>query len=253
MAMADNTKLPTSFAGPPEESPTEGELTWLRNFVDLGYLVAHEINNLLNNVSLQISIVEMTAPGKDNATLQRIRETAAQTAAKLHRFQQLSQECRPAAELSNLNQIICETVAGDTAAGLTGGKSRQPPIDVDLDPQLPGVLAAPVDLRRLVVMLIEDSRAASNSSQGAIVFRTKALSGRVTLQREDTGPGVPEELRDSMFEPFHMARMGSDGLRLAVCRAIVRRLGGNVHAEEPAEGGLRIVIQFPVAVSQPRA
>jgi signal transduction histidine kinase len=227
----------------------EGELTWLRNFADLGYLVAHEINNLLNNICLQISIVELTSSGKTSADLQHVRQMATETAAKLHRFQQLSQEFRPVAQPTDLNGIIQEVVAAGATAVTGKAGSLLPSVHLDLDRHLPGVLAARADLRRLVDILLQDAAAACASSEGTegtIVLRTKRLSDRIRLVREDAAPGVPESSRESLFEPFQIVRAGSDGLRLAICRAIVRRLGGNIFAEEPAGGGLRIVVQFPV-------
>jgi signal transduction histidine kinase len=225
------------------ESGTDVELAWLRSFADLSYLVAHEINNLLNNICLQISIVELTASEKTAATLQQIRKMATETAAKLHQFQQLSQEFRPAAQRADLNPILQEALSRISA----GAESPLRTLKLDLDPQLPRVLAPPEDLRRLIDLLAQDALAASESEQVALTFRTRCVSSRATLIAEDTGPCVPEPLRESLFEPFRIVRPGSDGLRLAICRAVVRRLGGSIYAEEPAGGGVRIVIQFPAS------
>ena len=90
---------------------------------------------------------------------------------------------------------------------------------------------------------------------GAVEVRLRAvaegdcarLSGEVT----DTGPGVPAELRETIFSPFHQTeagvRLGGAGLGLAVCRQIVERMNGTIRAlENPAGPGARFVFETPL-------
>jgi signal transduction histidine kinase len=217
------------------------ELARLRDLADLGYLVAHEINNLLNNIVLQLSIIELTAPGQSTGELQTIRRTAGNTAAKLHRFQQLSHEHLRPAELVNLNSVILEVSEGYLR------NSPSPRLQLELDDRSPRVSAPPADVRRLVDLLLREATAVLDCREGTIVLQTEQLANQVRLAIEDTGPQVPEALLASLFEPFEAVRAGSDGLRLAICRAILRRLQGSIQAEERPGGGLRILIHFPSA------
>jgi signal transduction histidine kinase len=69
----------------------------------------------------------------------------------------------------------------------------------------------------------------------------------VWLEIRDTGPGIPEELRDRMFEPFVTGRQGrgGTGLGLAITRDIVAAHGGTIQAMPNAEGGTVLRVELP--------
>jgi signal transduction histidine kinase len=69
---------------------------------------------------------------------------------------------------------------------------------------------------------------------------------------EDRGPGVPEDQRERIFEPFyrmpgHAEYAGGVGLGLSLVRQIARQHGGQVRCEARPGGGSRFVIQLPRA------
>jgi two-component system sensor histidine kinase KdpD len=70
---------------------------------------------------------------------------------------------------------------------------------------------------------------------------------RVTV--DDQGPGVPEALRDTLFEPFRQGEVGDArgaGLGLAIVRGIVAAHGGSVGAADTPGGGARFVVSLPL-------
>ncbi len=79
---------------------------------------------------------------------------------------------------------------------------------------------------------------------------TRVIRVRVT----DTGPGIPDEQLDIVFDRFHQVRreegedrpMGGTGLGLAICREVVNYHGGTIWAERPSKGGTRITFVIPV-------
>ncbi len=129
-------------------------------------------------------------------------------------------------------------------------------IDRDYDPSLPSAL---LDRDQLVQALLNVARNALQAvgERGLITLRTRALSnvtiaGRkhrlaASLQVQDDGPGVPEELRGSIFFPLVTGRPSGTGLGLAVAQDIVMRHGGLIEFE--SEPGCTVfALQLPLEV-----
>jgi two-component system, OmpR family, sensor kinase len=120
----------------------------------------------------------------------------------------------------------------------------------------PAVVAgARDDLHRLALNLIEN--ALRHTPPGTHVRASLARAGEdVVLSVEDDGPGVPEALRERLFERFVRGRGdagGGSGLGLSIVRAVAESHGGTVALESPAGGGARFVVRLPAAVTPIRA
>src|SRR2546426_5222320 len=78
------------------------------------------------------------------------------------------------------------------------------------------------------------------------LFRSE---GWVRLVVEDSGPGVPPEIRGRIFDPFFTTK-GPDegtGLGLAICQRVVIEVGGKIWLEDSELGGARFVVELPAA------
>jgi K+-sensing histidine kinase KdpD len=75
----------------------------------------------------------------------------------------------------------------------------------------------------------------------------RATDGEVRVEVSDRGEGVPDELRDRIFEPFQRGEGGgSSGIGLAICKAIVEAHGGTIHVERTFGGGATFAFTLPV-------
>jgi len=120
-------------------------------------------------------------------------------------------------------------------------------------------LAVRGDAARLHVVIANLIANASKytPSGGEIALRARHLDGRVSLVVEDTGPGVPPEFRERIFEKFFRVehhRDGDAGVRgsgigLYVAREIVQAHGGTLRCEERSGGGARLVVTLPASPS----
>jgi signal transduction histidine kinase len=83
-----------------------------------------------------------------------------------------------------------------------------------------------------------------------IKLQTSARAGWVRLTVEDSGPGVPREIRQRIFDPFFTTK-GPDegsGLGLAICQRVVSEVGGKLWLDDSEElGGARFVVELPAA------
>ena len=106
-------------------------------------------------------------------------------------------------------------------------------------------------LRRALGTLIDN--AIKNTEEGAITLKASALGVQLILAVEDTGPGIPPEQAEHIFERFVKLDEFKEGLGLGLplCRTLVKRLGGNVLFDKTFKGpGSRFVITLPISESE---
>ncbi|HSO46099.1 MAG TPA: ATP-binding protein [Rhodoferax sp.] len=114
----------------------------------------------------------------------------------------------------------------------------------DLELAVPGISKL---LRRAVRNLLENAR---RYGAGEIRLSLSQTPSQVVIRVSDHGPGVPEDLRERIFEPFYRLpgateRDGGVGLGLALVKAIAERHGGRVACENGPDGGAVFVLELP--------
>jgi signal transduction histidine kinase len=87
---------------------------------------------------------------------------------------------------------------------------------------------------------------AARAGAKQVRFRAAIEGARIRLDVADDGPGIPEDIRPRLFEPFATTRKDGNGLGLAVSRRIVERHGGSL-ALLPASPGATFRIELPCA------
>lgn len=122
----------------------------------------------------------------------------------------------------------------------------------DLSVDQPLVEAHPGQIQQVVVNLVQNSRdallEASEGRGGGIRVRTRAANGRVRVEVEDDGPGIPDAVRGQIFEPFFTTKENGKGtgLGLSVCQSIAQSHGGYLFAERLSKGAM-LVMELPTA------
>ena len=93
------------------------------------------------------------------------------------------------------------------------------------------------------------------SHAGAILITAQKCSGEVQISVADSGPGVPADALEKIFEPFYRPEVarkrstGGAGLGLAIVRRCVEACGGAVSAELSVPHGLRVILRVPAATT----
>lgn len=155
-----------------------------------------------------------------------------------------------ALELSRSNIAVAAFLdeAGDAAVGRVGGARDRIVIEADDDLRLHGDRSL---LMRLVLNLV-DNCVKYGPDDGTIrIEATRGSKGRVRLGVTDEGPGVPEHLRERIFDRYARAERDSfrsedsRGLGLRFCKVVADAHGGEIWVEDAEPRGARFCVELP--------
>ncbi|WP_328536225.1 ATP-binding protein [Streptomyces sp. NBC_00344] len=128
--------------------------------------------------------------------------------------------------------------------------------ELDIPETLPMVAVDPGLLERAVANIVENA-VKYNPGPVPVTVAASALGDRVELRVVDRGPGVPDEAKEQIFEPFQRLgdapRGAGVGLGLAVARGFTEAMGGTLGAEDTPGGGMTMVLTLRAATGQPPA
>ena len=198
----------------------------------LAATVAHDIRNPLNIIAMAVA----------GAPAQTRREVADQVA----RIANLAKDLLDYAKPWKLAPAPLDLAAQVRRAAL-----RLP--DVSLGSGLDDALIVDADARRVeqaLTNLFENARVAlagDDARAGHVHVDAEAVPGALLLHVCDNGPGVPEEIRARLFEPFASRSPGGTGLGLAIVARIMHAHGGSVALTERAPWRTCFTLRFPTA------
>ncbi len=209
--------------------------------------VAHELNNPLSVVVGFAELVRarLTDPALRSA-VEEI-ETAGHRCTRIVRnFLALARQHPPERGAVDVNALVSESVELVAYALRVDGVE----VRLDLADPLPPLWADRHQLQQVLVNLVTNAHHAMRDAavrRLALTTRHDAGHARVVLRVADSGPGVPEALRDRIFEPFFTTKpMGQGtGLGLSLCQGIVEAHGGTLTLERTADHGAVFRIELP--------
>ncbi len=208
--------------------------------------VSHEILNPINNLSvaiqvLQRGIVEKT-PENLSEALGSMQEEVGRVVKIADNLLEFSRQKEPRAKPVELPHLL------DQIIDLISHETRLENIEVvrEYAPDLPEVLGDEDQLRQVFFNLIQNARDAMPSG-GRLVLQTKAKNGWVGASVQDTGVGIPREVREKVFDPFFSTKPEGKGtgLGLAVSYGIIEAHKGNLTVESKDGEGATFRVELP--------
>ncbi|OIK29256.1 sensor histidine kinase [Streptomyces malaysiense] len=152
-------------------------------------------------------------------------------------------------QTGTVTPIIRETDLDEVIPMALGGVPEDR-VDLDIPETLPMVDVDRGLLERSVANVVENAVKYSPPDEPVLVSAS-AIADRVEVRVVDRGPGVPDEAKSRIFEPFQRygdsPRGAGVGLGLAVARGFAEAIGGTLDAEDTPGGGLTMVLTLPTA------
>jgi PAS domain S-box-containing protein len=209
--------------------------------------VAHEINNPLSGILIYAELLKESLK-KDPARSKDIKEIIDQTLRCKNIVSELLEFSRQS--VGKISSFSLEELLGKTLNLLINQAFFQ---DISVTKNVPQNLPAIVgDMGQLQQVFTNLFINAADAMEGKghldIQARFDAGQNQFIVKVSDTGPGIPEALREKIFEIFFTTKPAGQGtgLGLTITKNIVKLHGGDVRIECPPEGGTTFIIELPM-------
>ncbi|MFC3879821.1 ATP-binding protein [Algoriphagus namhaensis] len=233
-------------------------LNFVNNFSDLSRELIKEVFEELENVDDSDTKEEIIAILNDvKSNLAKVHEHGTRADSIVKSMLQHSRASGNKREEKAFNPLVKEFV-NLSFHGMRAGKS---PINVEiefqLDPEVGKISLISEDFSRVILNLSNNAfdamREKLKSSESGryipkLTVKTSKLKDKVALSIEDNGPGIPDQIKDKILQPFFTTKKGTEGtgLGLSITHDIVKAHGGELKVESQESTGSAFTIQIPI-------
>jgi two-component system sensor kinase FixL len=213
--------------------------------------IAHEINQplgaILSNAEAAELLLEAPAPSLDEVRriLSDIRNDDLRAGEVIRRLRALLRQGEVERQPIGVQLVISDVVA------ILRGEAERRGVEVAIDPLVVDavVLADRVHLQQVMLNLMVNAMEAMAELEGPKRLRISGSlkDNQVVVTVQDNGPGVPEAVRNKLFDRFFSTKRDGMGMGLAISRSLIEEHGGRIWMENGSEGGAAFHFSLPLA------
>ena len=238
----------TALQAPAPEAPPPAAEEKRRLLSRLLARLAHEIRNPLSSLDIHVQLLEedlaLTSPEtrtKLSGRLEIIR-------GELHRLENIVRQFLRLAGPSPLDLVPVEI--GKVAGHICGllqpeAAARHIAIEVAVAEDLPPIAADRDQLIQALLNLVINALQAVEKD-GRVELAAKVSGEALAISIRDTGPGIPADRLEAIFEPYFTTKPEGSGIGLWIAQEIVLAHGGSIKAANAAEGGAIFTVFLPL-------
>ncbi len=207
--------------------------------------IAHELNNPIYGIMNTLELLKTEIPPESKR--RRILELS------LSEIERLSEMLRNMLSFSKPEEEkrrpikIDELIEGILLVMEKQMREANIKVETSFGEEIPEVMASTNQMRQVLLNIFKNAKEAMLKG-GTLFVRTSKEDKRVLIHIQDTGMGIPEEIKDKIFEAFFTTKqkVKGVGLGLSVCYGIIKDHGGEIKVESEEGKGTTFTISLPI-------
>jgi PAS domain S-box-containing protein len=236
------------------EKELQRELYLSSRLASIGELaagVAHQLNNPLTGViGFSQRLMRKSTDLEVNKDLKRIYSEAERAAKIVQNLLTFARQRQPQKQYSDINKVL------ESALELRAYELKTANIELvtDLGPRLPKTMIDYHQIQEVFLNIILNAEQAMTASDGGgkLTIKTEKNKKYVRTIFTDSGPGIPSEQLDKIFDPFYTTKgeKGGTGLGLSICHGIITEHGGKIYAKSKPSKGTTFFVELPIKAEE---
>jgi two-component system, NtrC family, nitrogen regulation sensor histidine kinase NtrY len=252
-----------------EVESSRGRIEYLQRisaWQEMARRLAHEIKNPLTPIQLAVQEIHRRYEGGDreyqrlvDTTLEIVEDEVGTLRRLVGEFSDFARLPQASLERADLAEFLREQATrfgvrdGDRESGdsldelLSLGRASQIAVEFSVPEARSEALIDRQMLRRVLFNLVRNAaQAVLGQDDGRVRVKLQRDGEFWNMDVDDNGPGIPVELRETVFDPYVTTKDDGTGLGLSIVKKIVIEHGGTIHAGESSLGGARLRVRLPV-------
>jgi len=197
--------------------------------------IAHELNQPLAAIvnyagaarrTLDVKDVDAAAIGRAKDIIVKVHDLTLRAGSILSNLRNVVQKRENSRATEDLNKLVTDS----TALVLFGAAEKHVAVTFAFDKSAPRVFVDKIQIQQILINLVRNSIEAMHAGDaGTLLLTTEAgAAGFANVTVQDSGPGLPQEIAGSLFQPFLTTKENGMGLGLMICQTLVEANGGHI-------------------------
>ncbi len=218
----------------------ERELAWK----EMAKQVAHEIKNPLTPMKLALQHLQQTYRDKVENFDEIFEEVSQMVIRQVDALSRIASEFSRFARMPKAHLEQCSVNDVLREATSLFEQDKRVTLEEHLDPHLPPIMADREELRRAFINIIRNGVQAMGN-QGRIIVATSREGHDIEVRIQDFGSGIPDEVKDKLFQPNFSTKTDGMGLGLAIVKKTIDDLHGSIRIDSKLDEGTTVIIRIP--------
>jgi two-component system sporulation sensor kinase A/two-component system, sporulation sensor kinase E len=204
--------------------------------------IAHEVRNPLTSIRGYADLIYKSLPADDN--IKSYSKIVVDEVKRLNNIVQnvlnFARKAEPEAQPTNLNSLV----EGLIVLVEKDASYNNVEIVLDLDPDLPTVMADGTQIKQVFLNLAQNAIQAMPGG-GKLTISSRRSAGGAEVSFVDQGSGIPPEHLSRIFDPFFTTKQGGTGLGLSVSYRIIENHRGSIEVTSKVGAGSTFKVKLP--------